>query len=114
MPTIDCHAHLGPSPFPVAPHGVPEIEALMQRFGIDICFLASALALTGDLVGGNQALAQAIDGHPTLRGMVVINPNFVETSLEEMRKYLYQPNFVAAKLHGARHALPLTGDETGP
>ena len=112
MPIIDCHAHFGPSPFPVKPHGVAEIEALMKRFGIDVCFLASARALTGDLVGGNQALAEAIKGRPGLRGMVVINPNFVDVCLEEMRKYLYRPNFVAAKLHGARHAQALTSEET--
>jgi len=112
MPIIDCHAHLGPSLFPVPTHNVAEIEALMKRFGIDICFLASNLALTGDLVGGNQALAEAIDGHPGLRGMAVINPNFVDISLEEMRKYLYRPNFVAAKLHGSRHAQALTSEET--
>jgi predicted TIM-barrel fold metal-dependent hydrolase len=112
MPTIDCHAHLGPSPFPVVTHGVAEIEALMQRFGVDICFLASNLALTGDLVGGNQSLAEAIEGHAGLRGMAVINPNFVDVSLEEMRKYLYRDNFVAAKLHAARHAQALTSDET--
>jgi predicted TIM-barrel fold metal-dependent hydrolase len=112
MPIIDVHAHFGPSPFPVAPHGVAEIEGLMKRFGIEVCCLASSLALTGDLVGGNQALAEAIDNHAGLRGMVVINPNFVDVCLEEMRKYLYQPNFVAAKLHGARHAQALTSEET--
>jgi predicted TIM-barrel fold metal-dependent hydrolase len=44
--------------------------------------------------------------------MVVINPNFVDVSLGEMRKYLYRPNFVAAKLHGSRHAQALTSEET--
>lgn len=110
MPVIDIHGHLGAMPYPIKAYDPPAIEAVMTKFGIERCCVAHTLALTGDLVEGNQRLAEQISERPVLLGYVAVNPNFVELSLEEMRKYLTKPNFMGAKMHGSRHTQPLNGD----
>jgi len=112
MAIVDAHAHLGPWPGAVAALGVDDLERFMKQFGITRCCVASSVAIMGDLRAGNQAVAEAIEGHPALLGYCVINPNFPDLSSEEVAKYLRRPNFVGVKIHGHYDRQPLDSSAT--
>jgi len=57
------------------------------------------LALLYDFREGNRILKEAIDGEERLFGYVVVNLNYPEESIEEIRTYFKYRNFVGAKIH---------------
>ena len=50
-----------------------------------------------DIEAGNRLVAEAIAGHPELRGYVELNPHHLELSCAEMDKYYQLPNFAGAR-----------------
>ncbi|MAG36733.1 MAG: hypothetical protein CL878_10910 [Dehalococcoidia bacterium] len=98
-PIIDVHCHLGRWRLPVPDGGATGLLALMRQAGVDRAIISSSQAIVYDISGGNRALADAIAGHPELLGYVVVNPNHLEQSCEELDRYYALPNFVGAKLH---------------
>ena len=112
MAIIDTHAHLGPWPTAVGALDAAELERMMKQFGIARACVAASAAAMGDLAEGNQAVAEAIEGRPSLLGYCVINPNFPDLSAEELATYLRRPNFVGAKLHAVYQRQPLDSTAT--
>jgi len=107
VPIIDVHAHYGPWPWPVRAQTLDEMRAKMKKLAIEKAFLASSVAIMGEVAAGNAAVAEAIEGCEDFRGWCVINPNFPELSLAEMQNYLRRGDFVGAKMHAAYHMQPL-------
>jgi uncharacterized protein len=110
MPVIDVHGHLGTGPWLTA-----DREALlraMQRARIDTTVVSSHLAVTSNFAEGNFKLKAALEDAPQLLGYVVVNPAYVEQSIQEMRRYLSAPNFVGAKLHPDASGQPLDSSAT--
>ncbi len=99
MPIIDVYAHLGSWAFPTRSIGVEPTNKLLEKFDIEKCALAAAEAVVSNFMEGNRKLAAAIEGQPRLLGYVVVNPNYVEESIEEMRKYLGKSQFVGLYFH---------------
>jgi len=100
-PIIDIHCHLD---LANATYPIPDIEPAafveeMARYGVERSIVSSLSAIEYDIADGNRALSQAIQGQPSLAGMVVINPNHLDLSCQEMDRYYRQGNFVGAKLH---------------
>ena len=111
-PVIDVHCHLGRWEFPIPVERATGLLRLMKQAGIERSISSSAEAIIYDLAGGNRWLAQEIDGHPELLGYVVVNPNYLELSCQEMDRYYQQPNFVGAKLHCDYSASPTASEKT--
>lgn len=114
-PIIDVHAHYGgwvglPNPCTA----VEDILETCQRFNIERACLSSTLAISYDLVEGNERLAQAIEGHEALQGYVTIHPGYPEDSLAQLRDLLQLPNFVGAKLHPKHAGLPIDCPQARP
>jgi hypothetical protein len=101
MKIIDVHGHLGRWPFPSAAAGARDALALMDRCGIERCIFSSALAIVHDMREGNRELENQIRGERRLHGYVVLNPNDVESSCQELDRYYRNPQFVGAKIHMA-------------
>lgn len=112
MPIIDVHAHYGWWSFPIRINSIEHINQLCERYEIEKVMLSSTEAIMCDMIRGNQQLAEAIKGQDRLLGYVVINPNYIDESSAEMRKYLYLPNFVGAKLHWTWAGQPLNSERT--
>lgn len=112
MAIIDIHAHYGSWFWPVRAPTLDDLRAHMRKFAIEKTFLASSVAIVGEMVEGNAAVAEAIEGCDDLLGWCVINPNFVELSLDELQKYLRRRDFVGAKMHAAYHMQPLDSPPT--
>ena len=100
-PVIDVHGHLGTWFFPTPTEGTSSILRLMAKYHIERCVLSSAPGIIYDFVEGNRQLKEAIFGHPSLRGYVVVNPNYFEQSCAELDRYYRDENFVGAKIHCA-------------
>lgn len=96
---VDVHAHLGEWPYPLAPVGVADLEAACDRFRIDTVVISSVLAIKYDMQRGNAELAAAIEGRPRLLGYVVLDPNDLDGSTQELDRWLRHPQFVGVKIH---------------
>lgn len=107
-PIIDLHAHLHRFPMPMERFGADELLRVMDRHDIRTTAVSSTEAILYDMTGGNAALSEDIAPHNRLRGYVFANPNFVEQSCEEIRRYLEQEHFIGVKMYsGAYVGKPL-------
>jgi hypothetical protein len=107
MPIIDVHAHLGSWAFPTRSVTVEATSKLLEKFDIEKCALASAEAVVSNFVEGNRKLSEMINGQPRMLGYMVVNPNYVEQSVEEMRKYLSKSQFVGIYFHNEYCGQPI-------
>jgi predicted TIM-barrel fold metal-dependent hydrolase len=100
-PIIDAHCHLDVSNtiYPTPDIGPAAFVEEMERFHVERSIVSSLSGIEYDIATGNRALAEAIDGYPSLSGLVVVNPNYLNLSCEEMDRYYQLDNFVGAKLH---------------
>ncbi len=108
MPLVDAYAELGW--WAIQNRNGDEVallEQLSERYNIAILCLASAEALYGDLVAGNRRVAEVVAQNPRFRGYVVVNPNHLETSAEEMKRYLTRSGFLGIVLPPPSLAHPL-------
>ncbi len=109
---IDVHSHLGYW-FCCNPHEGHDPSGMlrrMKRFGISHSVLSSYETMRYDIVSGNRALAQGIEGHPELLGYVELNPNQLALSIGEMEKYYRLPNFVGCEMELDHIARPMGAD----
>ena len=111
-PIIDVHTHLGLWQFPIPGERATDLLALMRQGGIERAIVSSAESIMYDLAVGNRFVAEEIAGHPELLGYVVVNPNYLDLSCQEMDRYYQQPNFVGAKVHCDHSASPTASDKT--
>jgi len=72
---------------------------MLDKFEIEKCILSSGKAILYDIVEGNAEVAQAVKEDKRLYGSVVFNPNYKSESLEQLRRHLDNPRFVAMKNH---------------
>ncbi|MCS7254392.1 MAG: amidohydrolase family protein [Armatimonadota bacterium] len=112
MGIIDVHAHLGRFPFPIPDGTVQLLKELCEQHDIERVMVSSVEAIMCDMVSGNAKLAEAIANDESFLGYVTINPNYLDESMSEMRKYLYLKNFVGAKLHPSYSGQPLSSERT--
>lgn len=96
---IDVHGHLGSWPLPMRNCDARDLVDLMKRRGIEKCVLSSTNAIVNDFVDGNAELDAAMDSVDGIYGYVTLNPNYLEESIAQMRKYLGKPRFVGLKVH---------------
>lgn len=99
MKIIDVHGHYGSWPFVAYPETPDRIRQVMNRYDIALCIVSSALAVTYDFRQGNREVAGLLETEPGLRGYVVVNPNYLEESVQEAEHYLPLPHFVGFKMH---------------
>jgi predicted TIM-barrel fold metal-dependent hydrolase len=110
MPIIDVHAHLGSTPWFQADRD--GLLRAMERAGIQQMAVSSRLALASNFAEGNFKLKAALDGAPQLLGYVVVNPAYIDISVQEMRRYLGARNFVGIKVHPGVSGQPLASAAT--
>lgn len=98
-PIIDLHAHVHPFALPVRRASARELVADMDRLGIELTAVSSAHAIMQDMVEGNAQLARDLETTDRLRGYAFANPNQVELSVSQLRRYLPEPGFIGLKLY---------------
>ena len=111
MPVIDVIAQWGPRPNPIRASSVEAITSILQRFDIEKCILSATEGIRHDFVRGNERLAEAIDGEERLFGYATVNPNYVEASIGELRKYLYKEDFLGVVMHTSTLGIEIDAPE---
>jgi len=105
---VDAHQHNGPWPFPGRYGGAGLNLHYMKRQGIAAVIISSTEAIVSDMVAGNAHLAAEIAGHAGLYAYVVVNPNDLALSCQQMDHYYANPQFVGAKIHPSYAGHPLS------
>lgn len=113
MEIIDVHTHAGRWMFSMRPHTFQELAAMERAAGIDVFVVSSAKAIVYDFVEGNAELAAALEGQPGAFGYVVVNPHYLELSLQELARYRHHPRFIGMKLHGDQQGFALEETAVG-
>ena len=105
---FDVHTHLGPLDFDVPQ--VADDALLGELLGMTIraSVASAALAIFGDPERGNaQAARSAASGHGDgLHAYVVADPTDLETTTEQLRRYLDGPGVLGVKVHGEWSGTP--------
>jgi predicted TIM-barrel fold metal-dependent hydrolase len=108
MPLLDVYAELGW--WAIQNRDGDEVavmEKFAERYNIASLCVASAEAMRGDLTLGNKRVAELVNQNPRFRGYVVVNPNHLEASAEDMKRYLTRSNFLGIVLPPPSLAHPL-------
>ncbi len=113
MPLIDAYAELGWRAIQNREGDeVVTMEKFSERYNIATICIASAEAMRGDLSLGNRKVAELLAQNQKFKGYVVVNPNHLEASVEEMRRYLMRGNFLGIVLPPPSLAHPLNSWRT--
>lgn len=96
---IDVHGHLGEWFFPIPRYSLDEADAILARYGIELCIFSSALAVIHDFREGNAWLKQAIADRERMAGYVTINPHYPDDSRAHLDAYLPLADFLGVKYH---------------
>jgi predicted TIM-barrel fold metal-dependent hydrolase len=111
---IDPHQHNGQWPFPGRFDSIEMNLYYMKRYHISAAIISSTEAIVSDMVGGNARLAGYIAGKPGLYGYVVVNPNDLRLSCQQMDRYYANQQFVAAKIHPAYAGQSISSSKMAP
>ena len=101
MPTFDCHAYYGATPFSNAMATRDAILQTLRQADITGVALISALAADCDFVTGNRRLRELISPEDGLFGWVTLNAGYPAESQEEQRRHQNRRSSVGAALLGA-------------
>ena len=99
IPVFNAHAHLGTwtqfEPFTVDHH----LE-LMDRLGIDIAAVSSTLALEGDIMDGNDQIAEMVESYPErFIGYAHVSANYPDLMVSELERCFANPAFRGIKVY---------------
>ena len=108
-PIFDVHVHSGVWQFPFSGHGVANVRNLMRNYNYEASVVSSAKAITNDFKSGNRELVEETRGAGDILVYVVVNPNDIAGSLEELDRYYPEPHVAGAKIHPGYNTIP-TGE----
>lgn len=107
MAIFDAHAYLTDSKIF---HGMADVNTAtrtLSQYGIDGVALISGLAAHCDFIVGNEQLSYVLNPNSNIFGYVTLNAGYPVESMEEQRKYMFKPEFVAGLLFG-HDGMPVT------
>lgn len=107
MPIFDSHAYLTDTSLSHSMASRQAVLSTMQRYNFSSVALISGMAASCDFVSGNQRLREILSPDEGLYGYVTLNAGYPAESLEEQRKHLHRPEFVAGLLFG-HDGVPVT------
>jgi predicted TIM-barrel fold metal-dependent hydrolase len=97
---FDTHTHSGPMPWDVPDEGdealMPSLTRL-NRAGYAVA--SSVLAIAADLEAGNRRTVEGCARMPTRLGYLVADPNDIDASRDQLRRWGGEPGIVGVKVH---------------
>lgn len=111
QPIIDAHTHYGKWAFPIRMNDMESFKRLMRRFNIKAAVCSSSKAVVYDFVEGNRELHQSLDPSSGIYGYVTVNPNYLELSKKEIKRYLELPEFRGLKFHTSYTGVPIDSEK---
>lgn len=101
VPAIDVHLHDKFRGAPFRHYDPPAYQAELERHGIAGGVCSSVTGIFYDLKQGNDEVAALMDQIPNLRGYVVVDPRYPESSVHELARLERDRRFVGVKIHCA-------------
>lgn len=93
------------------PFGIEGVLRSMQKYRMEKAMLVPSLAVDSDFRSGNSEMLEAMNSDDRLYGYLVVNPNYVEESIQLMRSHMNLPKFKAmAIFSGASKPHPNADD----
>lgn len=97
VPKIDTHWHTNGWNIIEPRIDTVSISEDFDAFNYQIAISSSIRALNHDIVEGNAETKTFIEKEPRARGLIVVNPLEIETSIAEIERYRDDPHFVGIK-----------------
>lgn len=94
MAIIDVRVQIGTIPIWGTPFTEGHLVRMMEKYGVVRSIVSSTIGNTCDFVKGNAQIKEVAGKGPIL-GCVVVNTQYPEQAIENMRKYLPLDGFVA-------------------
>ncbi len=104
---IDAHMHLNTPPFYVPDPGPGGVLKTMNRYGIERGIVSPNLAITSDMVKGNDEILELITVNDRLMAYCTINPHFIDRVTSELQR-CFSRGAVAVKIHPSVHRISVT------
>lgn len=98
MPLFDVHTYLTDTALSHAMADPASMRATLRRHGITAAAVISGLAAECDFITGNHHVGQVLNASEGIFGYAVLNTAYPVESLEEQRRHLLRPEFVAGVL----------------
>jgi predicted TIM-barrel fold metal-dependent hydrolase len=96
---IDVHGHFFPAPWEVEQPRDEEILPDLRRFGIRTRMASAVPALYGEVDFGNRKTVAACSSVEGQLGYLVADPNDLDTTKDQLRRYGTAPGIVGVKVH---------------
>ncbi len=97
---IDTHTHSGPMPWDVPDEGDEALmPALAANNATTHAVASSVLAIAADLEAGNRRTVEGSAAMPGRLGYLVADPNDIEASRDQLRRWGDAPGIVGVKVH---------------
>lgn len=114
---IDVHGHLGEYHAFYNPRqgSAQAIVEMLDKLGVECAFLSTNIGFAADFKRGNAQMAEAIKEFPErIYGYVVLNPNYMEDMLPELKKYEDNQGFKGIKFHISFNKTPVSSPKYTP
>jgi predicted TIM-barrel fold metal-dependent hydrolase len=97
---FDTHTHSGPMPWDVPDEGDDALMPALERANrTGYAVASSVLAIAADLEAGNRRTVEGCARMPTRLGYLVADPNDIEASRDQLRRWGGEPGIVGVKVH---------------
>ena len=110
MRIIDMHAHTGKWLFHSRITDA-DIPGMLDKFGIEKAVFSSGLALMDDLSLGNRENYEFVLKDDRCYAYVVVNPNRMEESIQQLSFYLGRKKVVGVKMHPEQYEHPVNSEK---
>ncbi|MEN6522060.1 MAG: amidohydrolase family protein [Armatimonadota bacterium] len=110
MAIIDVRVQIGTTPTWGTPFTEGHLARMMEKYGIERTVVSSTIANSCDFIRGN-AFINDIAGKGPIFGCAVVNTQYRAESIDNMRKYLSLPSFVALSITSGTPGRHVTLDE---
>lgn len=110
MAIVDVRVQVGTIPIWGTQFAEMHLRRMMEKYGINRCIVSSTKASSCDFASGNDEISQ-LAGKGGIYGCAVVNTQYPPQSIEDMRKRMSSPAFVAVLIRSGSPNKPVTLDE---
>ena len=105
-PSLDIHTHFMPGTWDLPRIADNDLLPALGPFGTSVAITSAAAAIFADTEAGNAQTVAACASSENQLGLLVVDPNDVDTTRDHIRKWGDRPGIVGIKIHGVWSRTP--------